>query len=115
MGEEPAQAIVREITEEAGIKVGQPQLVFIENAPEPYGTQYIYLCPYVEGELKLDPTSVEAKINELGDNLYQPVWRKLSELSSLELRSPRLKQALLAGLAHGFPAEPIDITNAQPV
>lgn len=115
LGEEPEQALLREIAEETGVKVSQPKLVFIQHAPQPYGTQYIYLCRYLEGEAQLDPNAVETKINQLGKNLYQPVWRKLSELKDLELRSAQVKQALIDALANEFPIEPIDITHLQPV
>jgi ADP-ribose pyrophosphatase YjhB (NUDIX family) len=112
LGEEPAAALLRKINEETGIKVSQPKLVYIEEAAEPYGTQYIYLCDYVSGEAKVDPNSTEAKINKLGKNLYQPVWRKLSEFKDVEFRTPELKRAILDGFTNGFPNQPIDITNS---
>ena len=112
LGEEPLAALMREISEETGVNVGQPKLVFIEEAGEPYGTQYIYLCDYIDGEIRLDPNSTEAKINQLGHNTYQPVWRKLSEFEAVEFRSPQLKRAILDGFANGFPDQPIDITNS---
>ena len=115
IGEEPAQAVLREIAEEAGVRVSTPRLVFIEQAPEPYGVQYIFVCEYLDGDPRLASDSVETKINELGKNLYTPVWRKISELQSLEFRSPQLKKAMLNALSSGFPAQPIDITNIQTV
>ena len=111
MGEEPQAALLREIEEETGVKVSNPELVFIEQAPEPYGIQYVYVCRYEDGEAKLSPESTEAKINTLGKNLYHPVWRKLSELDQLELRSPQLKKALAGAFVNGFPDQPIDITD----
>lgn len=111
LGEEPEAALLREIREETGINVTQPKLVFIEEAGEPYGTQYIYLCDYTDGEIKLDPGSTEAKINQLGKNLYQPVWRKLSEFEDIDFHSPELKRAMLDAFKNGFPSQPIDITN----
>ena len=111
MGESPIQALLREIKEEAGIEVSQPRLVFIEQAPEPYGVQYIFLCNYISGDARLDPEATETKINQLGQNLYQPIWRKYSDFINLPLRSESLKRAIISGIEQGFPEQPIDITN----
>jgi len=111
MGEDPAQAALREIAEETAVAVGPLKLVFIERAPEPYGTQYIFICDYISGDPKIDPTTPEAKINLMGHNLYQPVWRKISELKNVELHSPQLKEAMIEGFQKGFPDQPVDITN----
>lgn len=115
IGEEPEQTVLREVQEESGVRVSQPRLVFIERAPEPYGTQYIFLCNYIDGEPRIDAASIEDKINRMGKNLYQPVWRKTREISTLQLRSPQVKQAMIYALENGFPDSPIDITNFQPV
>ena len=103
LAESPDQAILREIKEETGVEVSQPRLVFIEKAPEPYGMQYVFLCNYISGEVRLDPEATEAKINQLGKNLYQPVWRKYSEFISLPFRSESLKRAIITGIKQGFP------------
>jgi 8-oxo-dGTP diphosphatase len=112
MGETPLQAVLREIQEETGVAVSQPRLVFIEQAGEPYGTQYIFLCQYLSGDPKLSPESTELKIEKMGMNHYQPVWRTLEELKQLPVRSESLKKAIINGLENGFPDQPIDITNA---
>ena len=39
-----------------------PRLVFVENAGDIYGMQYIYLCEYVGGEPALNPESDEYAI-----------------------------------------------------
>ena len=90
IGETPNEALLREIFEESGVEVSEPRLVFVERANEPYGIQYIYVCDYNSGEPKLDPESIEAKINNMGKNLYQPVWRSIEEFSQLEFRSKPL-------------------------
>lgn len=111
MGEDPSQAALREIAEETGIAVSPLKLVFIERAPEPYGTQYIFICDYVSGDPKIDPSTPEAKISLMGNNLYQPIWRKISELQTVEMRSPQLKEAMISGFNKGFPDQPVDITD----
>ncbi len=111
MGENPEQTLLREIQEESGVEVGQLKLVFIEQAPDPYGLQYIYICQYLSGEPKLDVNSTEYKINQMGVNKYQPVWRNIKDLDKLTIRSPALKDAIIDGINKGFPDQPIDITN----
>lgn len=111
LGETPEQALYRELREETGVRVANPRLVFIEYAGQPYGTQHIFLCDYVDGEPALSPDSDEYKISALGQNLYQPLWRPLTDLPTMTFRSERLKQAILNGIANGFPAQPLDITH----
>ncbi len=106
IGETPNDTLLREIYEESGVSVTDPRLVFVERASEPYGVQYIFICNYVSGEPNLDPESTEAKINKMGQNLYQPVWRTFEEFSQLEFRSKPLKEAIINGLKNGFPNQP---------
>lgn len=111
LGETLEQALYRELSEEACVQVTNPRLVFVEEAGEPYGTQYIYLCEYVGGEPALHPDSQEAKIHAMGQNLYEPQWLKLDKFATIKLRSESLKQAILEGVKNGWPNEPIDITG----
>lgn len=110
VGETPERALFRELAEETGVSVANPRLVFTEDAGQPYGQQYIYLCDYVGGEPALHPDSMEAKISAMGKNLYTPRWLPLAQLPSVSFRSPALKQAILHALAQGWPAQPLDIT-----
>src|SRR5438128_2346152 len=95
IGESLEQALYREMDEEVCIKVANPRQVFIEEAGEPYGTQYIFLCDYVSGEPALHPDSAEAKIHAMGKNLYEPMWMGLEEFAGINLRSESIKQAVL--------------------
>src|SRR5438105_15315498 len=64
LNETPEQAIIREVKEETGLDVGNPRLLYIEEAGVPFGTQYIYWCDLVrDGEPKLDSHSPEAPIH----------------------------------------------------
>lgn len=106
MGEALETALRRELQEESGVHVGQVRLVYIEDAGEPYGEQYVYLCEYQSGEGVLSPDSEEAKINQLGQNTYQPQWIPIARLAEINFVSGSLKEALWQGFAHGFPEEP---------
>ncbi len=112
IGETPEQALMREINEEVGVSVSEPRLVFVERAGEPYGDQLIFVCNYVDGEAQLNIDTPEFKIDKMGTNRYQPVWRRVDELANLPIRSPSIKRAILAGITNGFPQSPIDITNS---
>lgn len=111
VGETLEQALQREVREEGSIEIANPRLVFIEEAGDPYGTQYIFVCDYVSGEPALSPGSGEYAINAMGKNLYQPRWLPLTDLADTPFRSERLKQAVLNGIQHGWPSEPLDITG----
>lgn len=110
MGEQLEQALRREMTEETSLTLGDMRLVFIEQADEPYGTQYIYLMDYVSGEPVLSDRSDEASINILGENLYEPAWLPGAELANVQFKSERLKQALLGAMKSGFPEQVVEIT-----
>lgn len=111
MGESPEQALARELREETGVKIANPRLVIIEDAGDVFGMQYVYLCDYVSGEPHLAIDSEEAKISELGQNLYVPMWLDIRMLPTLPFRSEELKQALLGAFDKGFTPEPLHIQS----
>ena len=106
VGETAEQALVRELDEETGVRISNARLVFVEEAGDPYGTQYIFLCDYAGGEPALRPDSIEAKIDEMGKNLYRPGWLPLAELAGTNFLSARLKTAILQAVQNGFPSAP---------
>lgn len=106
VGEAADRAAVREVKEEASIDVVNPRLVFIEHSADIFGTQYIFVCDYKDGDVHLAPDSIEAKIHEGGKNLYEPMWVPVSKFAGLRFRSSVLQQEILAALRDGFPKEP---------
>lgn len=115
LGEQPLQSLVREIEEEASLQVSNPRLVFVEHSDKLYGMQYIYLCDYVSGEPKISEHSIEAKISEDGKNLYETAWFPLAELKGAPFLSETLKQAILNGLAKGWPEKPLELHSKAEV
>jgi 8-oxo-dGTP diphosphatase len=109
IGESPEAAVIRELAEETSIVVSNQQLVFIEEAGDPFGTQLIYLCDYVSGEPKLADDSEEAHINKLGQNLYEPKWVPLASLPGLPFLSEKLKTTILTAVEKGFPQTALQI------
>lgn len=112
MGESPEEAVRRELREETELEVGETRLVFVEEAGDPYGTQYIYLCEYQDGDPKLSADSEEAAINKLGQNIHEPMWLKISELDERPFVSEGLKDRILRGCKESFPKEPEHFTTA---
>lgn len=110
MGETCEHAIAREMNEETGLRLGAIRPVFVEQAGVPYGVQYVYLADYISGEPKLSPSSDEAAISALGNNIYEPLWLPIGELSGVSFVSERLKHAILGGVKHGFPSEVVELT-----
>lgn len=105
LGETLESAMHREISEETGLTVGGMRLVFYENDPDFYGEQYVFLCEYTGGEPVLSQRSDEAQISAMGQNIYQPVWLPLSQLSQVPFRSASLAEAILDAMHNGFPNE----------
>jgi len=106
IGETPESTLYREVGEETTLKIANPRLVFVEHSGDPYGDQYIYLCDYVSGEISLPSESTEAKINELGKNLYTPMWLPVKDLPNVPFFTEKLKSVLINALLHGFPEKP---------
>lgn len=95
--------------EETGLLVANPRLMFEEDAGPPYGTQYIFACDYMSGEIALQPNSEEAEINKLGQNVYTPMWLPLEELREAEFLSAELQRRIVQALETGWPAKPVCI------
>lgn len=104
-GESLEQSLVRELFEETGMVAQAARMVFIEQAGDPYGDQYVFLCDGVSGEPVLNPASEEYKISSLGQNTYEPMWLALSDLPATPFLSEALKQRIIKGLVQGFPAQ----------
>ncbi|GAC1391255.1 MAG: hypothetical protein NVSMB46_03050 [Candidatus Saccharimonadales bacterium] len=109
IGESPEQALVREIMEETTLKFADPKLVIIEHAGLPWGDQLIYRCDYLGGDPHLQEGSEEDLINRLKNNLYEPMWLKLSDLTSRPFVSEKLKNVLLNAVQLGWSENVIEI------
>ena len=106
-GETDEEALTRKVREETGLIIHFSKLTFIEQHPEPYNQQYIYLCETNNSQqVALNKNSEEAYLNRFGANIHLPVWVSRSSLSSLPFRTPQLKEGIINGLKHGFPTTP---------
>ena len=104
------QALQRKVKEETGLDIVNAQLVFIEDHPEPYSQQYIYLCHVDQhGELRVLESSEEAYLNTIGLDLHQPIWSPVNGFATLPFRTPQLKDTIVDALKSGFPSQPIKL------
>lgn len=109
-GETPEDAVLREVEEETTLIINNPRLVFIEGPKGSFwGTQHIFLCDYVSGEVVLNPVSEEYAFQELGGGTYEPMWVEFNDIDTPEypFRSERLFKEIKKVLSEGFPDEPI--------
>jgi ADP-ribose pyrophosphatase YjhB (NUDIX family) len=114
-GETADQAAQREAKEETGLTLANLKLVFVEDAGKPYGTQYIFLADYQDGDLHLSPNSIEAQLNKGGQNLFEPMWLPVSKFANLPFRSTTLQKHILTGLRDGFPQEPQSFSSGAEI
>ena len=109
IGENPEQALRRELREEAGMEVGAVRPVYMENGGPMYGVQYVYLCEYQGGEPQLSPGTEEATLNAMGQNLYEVMWLPFDQLLHVPFRSSSLQHAIAEALQRGFPDMPVEL------
>lgn len=104
IGETPEIALRREIKEETGFDISSVRLVYVEDAGDMYGLQYVYLCDAPSGSADpvLAEDSIEAALNKQGKNLYQPMWLGVSKLVDVPFRTETLKRRLIRDLEKGF-------------
>jgi ADP-ribose pyrophosphatase YjhB (NUDIX family) len=107
LGESLDKALFREIHEETMIHVAKPQLVYIQETDQPYGTQYVYVCQYISGVPMLHPDSDERKINADGQNVYTPMWLPIDQLGTVPFLPAELQQRIIADLRDGFPEKAV--------
>jgi 8-oxo-dGTP pyrophosphatase MutT (NUDIX family) len=109
-GETPEAAMLREVDEETGLQLGSPRLVYEQAPVGRYNKQYIFLADYEAGEISMRDDADEAKLNEIGENTFQPMWLPVAQLPQVPFLPPALQEQLIHDIAVGFPAEPIVIT-----
>lgn len=106
--ESPQEAVIREVKEETGLDIIAGRLVFAEKHPEPYNSQYIFLCEVApHSTVEIQPTSEEALMNHVGINMHIPEWVSVKNFGKLHFNTMQLQKAILDGLANGFPDEPV--------
>lgn len=101
-GETPEQALIREVKEEASMRLTRFRKVFIESAWGRFGDQHVYLCEDPGGDPLLRSDTTEAKLNKIGVNTFEPMWLEISQIPKVKFRSPNLHKHLIKCLETGF-------------
>lgn len=109
-GEQPLEAMLREVKEETGLQLAEPKLTYLQAPVGRYNKQYIFTATYVGGEIVMDPAADEARLNAEGRNTFEPLWVPIEEVAPLPFLPSPLKDRVLHDINHGFPTEPTTIT-----
>lgn len=105
--ETPEQALIREVKEETGLTVTDHRLVYIEKHPDPYGSQYIYVCEVAPHEtIGLVIGSGEEVLGRNGMDVHMPYWAPIRNFSKIHFKTPALQKRLAKDIKKGFPEEP---------
>jgi 8-oxo-dGTP pyrophosphatase MutT (NUDIX family) len=113
LGETPEQTLIREVYEEASIRIQNLKLVIVEDAGSVYGHQYIYRCEYLSGKVGLNPDAEEYKIMQKGLNLYQPIWWPIAKIADANILPVELNRTLVDFFKNGFPDTPLNLVIAE--
>lgn len=104
------QALVREVKEETSLDVIAGSLVFTEEHPEPYNSQYIFLCEVAPFDaMKIHDASEEALLNKHGIDTHEPMWVSQEVFERLPFLTGPLQKAIISALKNGFPSQPLNI------
>ncbi|MDQ3065279.1 MAG: NUDIX domain-containing protein [bacterium] len=107
--EKPEDVVVRELYEEASVKVNPKQLLYDVTDLVDGHRHFIYLCEYISGTPVLHPESEEA--NSGPNQLFQPGWVPIASLESLSfLYWEPIMELLLKDLESGF-SKQVKITS----
>ena len=110
-GETREMAVVREIDEEASIKVGAGRLLYVlhHDKLKIPDTHYFFLCEYIRGNPALRTDTNEYRENLEGHEYHEPMWLKLSELSRPTVYPLEVRDRLLLDLKNGYDPDVVDL------
>ena len=79
-GETAEQAVIREIDEEASIKISVDGLLY-DGKYENGDTHYFFNCKYISGTPELRADAIERVQDKLHNCVHKPEWLALSEIA----------------------------------
>ncbi len=104
-GESIEEAVVRELDEETTVKVRPTKLAYRVEWDNK-NVNYLYVAEYISGTPGLRPDSEEQLyMNEHNDQLYEPLWVPLDQVSDLTLYPLEVRDMLIEDIKNGFKEE----------
>ena len=103
--EKVENAVVREITEEASLKVEIIKLLYSHKYSDIGHKQFFYLCKYTSGKPKLGNFN-ELQAMKDGDQTYKPMWVDIKQLPKLLLYPLEIRDWVIKDLKTGFKNTP---------
>lgn len=100
-GETNEQATIREIKEETSVDIEVGELLY-ELHHDNGDVHYYFLCKYLGGELAIQPGTNEYIDNEQGQDIHQPQWLLLQDLSKSTLYPLEVRDRLAMDTEKGF-------------
>ncbi len=100
-GETIEEAAIREVKEETSIEVKVNRLLY-HNVYDNDTEQFFFLCEYISGEAKLADDSIEKEIMKKGEQVFEPVWLPLSQVTSSLIYPLEVRDVFIEDLANNF-------------
>ncbi len=108
-GETVEQAVLREVREEASIKIKIEKLLY-HHIYDDNTEQFFYLCSYISGEPKLGDGNELREMERNTANLYDPVWYEIQKLPELLLYPLEIRDWFINDIKTNFQNIPREAT-----
>jgi 8-oxo-dGTP diphosphatase len=103
-GEEPEEAVLREVLEETSLQVHLVRLLYhIQITDDAIcKDEYYYLCDYVSGIPQIQHDAIEQERMKSGTSYYELKWVKLEDIEKLLVYPLEIRDWLLHDLQNDF-------------
>lgn len=98
--ESAEDAVLREVKEETTLEVKIEKLLY-RTVCDHNSEQFFYLCSYISGEPKINNNEA-LRMKENKNNLYNPEWRDIKDLSRLLLYPLEIRDRLIKDAKTNF-------------
>ena len=95
------EAVIREIIEEASLKIEIKKLVY-RHFYDDNSEQFFYLCDYISGEPKLGEGNELEEMRTSDKNFYEPLWFEIKNLPNLLLYPLEIRDWIIEDSKNNF-------------
>lgn len=96
----PEDGLLREVQEETSVAVNINKLVYTHEYDTSNGLYY--LCEFVSGEPRLGESIEKQRMLEGKQDIYEPIWVNLSEISGLMIYPLEIRDWLISDHRNNF-------------